>query len=169
MKPQIRRIRADESVPLRALRLQALADAPMAFGSTLAREEAFTDQIWRERARHGAAGEDRVTFVAEAGDRWVGLATGIKETSGDPPRERFALVGMFVVPGARGQGVGSALVEAVTDWARDRGAPRVYLGVTLTNWSAIRLYQRCGFRPTGDRQPLDHTPTVLEMELVREV
>jgi GNAT superfamily N-acetyltransferase len=169
MEPLIRRIRADESVPLRALRLQALADAPMAFGSTLAREEAFTDEIWCERARHGAAGEDRVTFVAEAGDRWVGLATGIKEPSGDPPRARFALVGMFVVPGARGQGVGSALVESVADWARERGAQRVYLSVTLTNWSAIRLYQRCGFRPTGNRQPLDHTPAVLEMEMVREV
>src|SRR5215471_8441736 len=101
MKPLIRRIQADESVPLRTLRLHALADAPMAFGSTLVREEAFADEVWRERARHGAAGEDRVTYVAEDGGRWIGLATGIKETPDDARQARFALVGMFVAPSAR--------------------------------------------------------------------
>ena len=169
MKPQIRRIRADESVPLRALRLQAPADAPMAFGSTLAREEAFTDEVWRERARYSAAGQDRVTYVAEDGDRWIGLVTGMKETSDNPRQMRFALVSMFVEPSARGRGIGTALVEAVTGWARERGAARMYLGVTVTNRPAIRLYERCGFRPTGYEKPLDHTPTVLEMEMVREL
>jgi GNAT superfamily N-acetyltransferase len=169
MPPVIRRIRADESVPLRILRLHALAAAPMAFGSTLAREEAFTDEVWRERARHGATGADRVTYVAEDGNRWIGLVTGIKETSDDPCQARFVLVSMFVEPGARRRGVGTGLVEAVTGWAREQGAARMYLGVTLTNWPAIQLYRRCGFRPTGHRQPLDHTPTLLEMEMVREL
>ena len=169
MTPLIRRIRADESGPLRRLRLQALADAPLAFGSTLAREEAFTDEIWRDRARRGAAGQDGVTFVAEDGDRWVGLATGLREAGDDSRRERFVLVGMFVDPGARGRGVGSGLVQAVAGWARERGAARMYLEVTITNRPAIRLYQGCGFRPTGHRKPLEHTPALLEMEMVREM
>src|SRR5215468_326858 len=108
MKPLIRQIRADESGPLRALRLHALADAPMAFGSTLAREEAFTDEIWRERARHSAVGEDRVTYVAEDADQWIGLVTGMKETSEDARQVRFELHSMFVAPSARGRGVGTA-------------------------------------------------------------
>ena len=57
MTPAIRRIRAEEGPSLRALRLRALADAPMAFGSTLAREEAFTEDEFRARARIARRGE----------------------------------------------------------------------------------------------------------------
>ena len=54
----VRRIRADEALRLRAFRLRALADAPTAFGSTLAREEAFPESVWHERASAGAAGSE---------------------------------------------------------------------------------------------------------------
>lgn len=151
---------------MRALRLQALADTPLAYGSTLARERAFDDAIWHGRARDGAASVDRVTFVAEDEERWVGLVTGmVDEAMGS----RFALVGMFVEPAARGQGIGAALVDAVTDWARERGAAQLYLGVTSTNHEAIRLYHRCGFRPTDQREPLRHTPAETVLEMVRDV
>ena len=50
------------------------------------------------------------------------------------------------------------LVEAITAWARARGAARLYLWVTSTNHPAIALYRRCGFRPTGDVRPVAHTP-----------
>ena len=43
---------------------------------------------------------NRVTFVAEEGERWVGMVTGmIDESNGS----RFTLVGMFVEPAARGR------------------------------------------------------------------
>jgi len=38
---EIRRIRADEGLRLRALRLRALSDSPTAYGSTLASEELY--------------------------------------------------------------------------------------------------------------------------------
>jgi GNAT superfamily N-acetyltransferase len=145
------------------LRLRALADVPEAFGSTLARESAFADTVWVERATHGAAGEDKVSYVAADGDRLVGLATGSLEEG------RFNLFGMFVEPEARRRGVGAALVEAVIGWASDRGATSLYLGVTETNHPAIALYERCGFRPTGTRRPLEHTPALTVLEMVREM
>jgi GNAT superfamily N-acetyltransferase len=165
VNPVVRRIRPDEVERLRALRLRGLGDAPYAFGSTLARESAFADAVWVERAARSAAGEDKVTYVAEDGDRWVGLVTGSLEVEDG----RFHLFGMFVEPDARGRGVGAALVEAVIGWARGHGATRLYLGVTATNDAALRLYERCGFRPTGTRRPLEHTPTLTEIEMVREV
>jgi GNAT superfamily N-acetyltransferase len=138
----------------------------MAFGSTLAREEAFADEVWDERAARGAAGEDQVTYVAEVEGRWVGMAVGLAD---GPDATRLALVGMFVEPDARGRGVGGALVEAVAEWARRRGAAVLSLWVVATNRPAIALYERCGFGPTGRRQPLDHTPALTELEMIREL
>jgi GNAT superfamily N-acetyltransferase len=165
MSLDVRRIRADEGLRLRALRLHALADAPTAFGSTLEREDALTDAVWVERATRGAAGEDRVTYVAEDGGRWVGIVSGLTDDRGSGP----SLVGMFVEASVRGRGVGAALVGAVAGWARTRGAARLYLWVTSTNVAALRLYHRCEFKPTGKQKPLDHTPSLSEVEMVRDL
>jgi hypothetical protein len=80
----IRRIRADEGLRLRDIRLRSLADSPMAYGSTLTREEAYPEAVWHERAANGAAGDKSVTFVAEHDNRLV--ATGLPPiTSGSAP------------------------------------------------------------------------------------
>ena len=169
MTPTIRRIRADEGPALRALRLQALADAPMAFGSTLAQEQAFTDDVWRERAKRGAAGVDGATFIAEHGGRWLGIATGLARDPDVPDDPRPELVGMFVAAEARGHGLGAALVDAVAGWARARGASGLTLWVTVTNTPAVALYDRCGFRPTGECRPLEHCPAVDLIRMARDL
>jgi len=166
--PAIRRIRPDEGPSLRAFRLRALADAPMAFGSTLAREEAFTEDVWRERAEHGASGADRATFVAERDGRWLGIATGLARDPDVPDDLRPELVGMFVATDARGRGVGAALVDAVVGWARERRARGITLWVTDTNTAAVALYTRCGFLATGERKPLDHSPAVESIRMARD-
>src|SRR5712691_10718940 len=75
----VRRVRAEEWERLRAIRLCALADTPMAFGSTLAAEQAQPDEFWRGRAAGGAADDDRATFIAERDGAWVGIATCVLE------------------------------------------------------------------------------------------
>ena len=169
MSPEVRRIRADEGPRLRALRLHALADAPTAFGSTLAREEAFPTSVWNERAARGAADGDGVTFVAEQDDAWVGLVTGLVEDPEDPKRSGPVLVGMFVDRAQRRRGVGAALVESVAAWAGARGAARLFLWVTSSNEPALALYKRCGFRPTGETKPVAHTPTLPKLRMVRDL
>jgi GNAT superfamily N-acetyltransferase len=162
----VRLIRADEGLRLRALRLRALADAPLAFSSTLAEEAAYPDDLWHGRAQRSAAGVEQVTYVAEEEDRWVGMATGL---AGGWRGPATTLVSMFVEPSARRRGLGVALVEEVTAWARGRGMARLHLWVTETNDPAVLLYRRCGFRPTGERQPVEHTPTVAEIEMARDL
>lgn len=169
MKLQVRQIRPEEGLRLRALRLRALADAPMAFGSTLAREEAFPEDVWHERAAGGASGADRVTFIGERDGQWVGLATGLAADPDEPDKGEPLLVGMFVEPVERGRGLGAALVAAVVAWARARGATSLYLWVTATNDSAIALYDKCGFRRTGNQRPVAHSPSLAEIRMVRDL
>lgn len=167
--PAIRRIRADEGPSLRVLRLRALADAPMAFGSTLAKEEAFTDDVWRERAQRGASGVDTITYIAERSGQWLGIATGLARAPENPGDSRPELVAMFVAPEARRCGLGIALVEAVAAWARERKAPGLTLWVTAANEAAVALYTRCGFRRTGETKPLDHAPGVASIRMARDL
>jgi len=168
MTPTIRRIHRHEGPSLRAFRLRALADSPLAFGSTLAREEAFTDDVWRQRAERGASGADNVTFVAEQDRGWLGIATGLASDPDVPDDPRPELVGMFVRPEARGLGIGAALVNAVVDWARKRQATALCLWVTASNAPAVALYEKCGFRRTGESKPLAHSPALALFRMVRD-
>jgi putative acetyltransferase len=61
---------------------------------------------------------------------------------------------MFLLPEARGQGVGCALLDAVLAAAGTRGLERLTLTTRQRYDRAIRLYERAGFRPAGSaREP----------------
>lgn len=126
---------------LREARLAALADAPYAFASTLAREQEFSEATWRDRAASGR------TFGAWRGSSIVGLATGFPAE----PGPGWHLVGMWVAAGSRGQGIADRLVAAVCELARQHAAPSVTLWVTDLNDRARAFYRRLGFTPTGGR------------------
>ncbi|MBV9279825.1 MAG: GNAT family N-acetyltransferase, partial [Chloroflexi bacterium] len=130
----IRQIRADEGEQFRAVRLQAIADSPSAFGSTLAETQARPPAYWAHRAARGAAGEETVLFVAEEAGGWVGVVGGFLEEEGGA--RSVDLVSMWVNPAYRRQGLARQLVERLIAWAHDRGAERVALWVTETNAAA---------------------------------
>ena len=143
---------------LRDVRLAALREAPYAFGSTYAREAAFTEEQWR-----GRINDRSVTFFAylpespePAGLAGVYVPDGVAD-----------VVSMWVRPSARGRRVGEALIGATADWAKARGHDCLLLWVTESNVAARRLYDRCGFALTGARQPLPSDPTLPEVQMRR--
>ena len=142
---------------LRDIRLEALRTAPSAFASSYADEVTRDEAHWRSRSSGGM-------FLAYLPDLTepAGLAGGYQL---DPVT--IELVSMYVRPRARGRGVGEALVAAVTTWAGTRDATSVHLWVTETNTPARRLYQRCGFAPTGEHQPLPSDPNLRELAMRR--
>lgn len=145
---------------LRDIRLEALRDAPDAFDSTYEEQEAFEEGHWRRAISLGG------TFLAYVPELHptepAGLVRGYQETPGT-----VELMSMWVRPRARGDGVGEALVAAVVTWASARNAASVHLWVIETNEYARVLYERCGFSPTGERQPLPSKPGVLEVGMAR--
>lgn len=58
--------------------------------------------------------------------------------------------GVGVVMSARRTGVGEALMRAVHEEARSRGAERVWLEVIDTNLGARALYEKLGYEPVQD-------------------
>ena len=153
---RIRRIRADEADALRAIRLRALEDAPLAFGSTQAREAAFPPERWEEWARDGAAGPGKAWFLAVEPSA-DGAPVGLAFATVDDDTEDAHLYSMWVAPEARGSGAATALVEAVIAWTIAQGARTLHTAVTLGNEPAVRLYTRAGFRDTGSGEPLGHS------------
>jgi GNAT superfamily N-acetyltransferase len=144
-----RRVAREEWVRVRELRLRALAESPDAFGSTHERERSLGRPEWIAWI-DGWEGATNAMFVAESGDRWIGMAVGSR--TGEEADAH--LYGMWVDPTWRGAGVGGRLVEGVTAWARSWGARSVILGVTETNDGAAVFYEHLGFADTGERYPL---------------
>jgi ribosomal protein S18 acetylase RimI-like enzyme len=186
----VREITADDWELMRDVRLAALAESPSAFGSSYAREVAFTEEQWR-----GRISERSVTFFAHEatslapGVRIRGrtaltdsLASSLTEepagaaSAGKEPAGLAGvyvedgaanLVSMWVRPAARGLGAGKALVEAAAAWAKANDFGTLFLWVTESNTSARRLYEGCGFTPTGQRQPLPSDPAIPEIAMSR--
>jgi ribosomal protein S18 acetylase RimI-like enzyme len=143
----VRQLRADEWATLRTVRLAALADAPGAFGSTMARELAFGEAEWRDRAATAP------NFIAWDEDEPVGLVTVIcRQNDGTDAPPEWELVSMWVSPDARGSGAADLLVSAVADVVRAESGQEVALWVADGNDRARAFYLRAGFRPTGLRQ-----------------
>jgi len=156
----VRLLAAADWAELRLARLAALAEAPYAFSSTLAREQEFSEGLWRDRAGSGR------TFGAWAGEAIVGLATGMPAAGGLD----WHLVGMWVSPAWRGTGVADRLVGSVCELAQQHGARLVTLWVTEVNDRAKAFYRRMGFLPTGGRQLVrPDQPEHWETELARQL
>jgi ribosomal protein S18 acetylase RimI-like enzyme len=136
-----RAIPGDEPV-LRALRLEAMTDAPDAFGSTYERELARTVADWQRWLSPNA------TFVLDGSDGPRGIAAGVHDTDDSSV---VHLMAMWVHPTLRGTGAADALVSSVLAWAATEKATVVRLKVEERNDPARRCYERNGFRPTGAR------------------
>lgn len=73
----------------------------------------------------------------------------VAELSAFGRKDGPAEVGMTVVKAWRGRGVGSALMQACVDWAKERGVHKLALQVWPHNDAALRLYEKFGFDREG--------------------
>lgn len=97
-------------------------------------EEAWSDLS--ETVRNGVA------LIAEEDEHAVGFVFCVL---GDVGRKTAHVTDLYVVPEARSRGVGSALLAAIIEPAREAGLDYVSLEVLTRNNEARRLYARLGF------------------------
>jgi ribosomal protein S18 acetylase RimI-like enzyme len=142
----IRRSDRDDWRALKAIRLEALADTPDAYGSTWKENSTWSDAQWKNAAKN------RLYYLAFRDDVVVGMVSG--GLNDMHPGTRW-LYGMYVSPSDRGSGTADRLVATVCAWARREGFDEVYLHVTTSVARARAFYTKLGFRATGETFPMD--------------
>jgi RimJ/RimL family protein N-acetyltransferase len=92
-------------------------------------------------------------FTASVAESIVAVADGqvVAMIHTNVSRHGFGEFGMLVDREWRGRGVGSALIQATIDWAREQGLHKLSLEVFVHNTAAIALYRKCGFVEEGHR------------------
>lgn len=104
--------------------------------------------------------EESAVFLAWQNETAVGVAT-VTTTSGIELGLSAELEDLYVLPQAREQGAGAALIEAVKGWCRGRGCSLVAVVVTPDGQAAhdlIGYYRRRGFVETGRTLLFAHLP-----------
>lgn len=95
----------------------------------------------------GGSWADLITVYGPFGGRWRGWILWALNRGVD--NDRFLVDGICVTRAERGRGVGSLLLAALCDEAREQGYPAIRLDVIDTNWRARALYERHGFTVAG--------------------
>jgi RimJ/RimL family protein N-acetyltransferase len=137
----LRRLRPEDVLLYRQIRLEALTDSPGAFSSILEIEEDRPLDWFATRLA------DAFVLGAFDGPDLMGVA-GFYVQPGPKHAHKGMLWGMYVRPEYRAAGVGRVLVEAIIDHARDH-VEILQLLVVGDNAPARRLYARLGFVEYG--------------------
>lgn len=82
-------------------------------------------------------------FVAEVDGEIVG-GGGIYPTD-SLPADTCELVKMYLLPNARGSGLGRTLIEKSIEWAREAGYKQIYLESMPELKKALEVYAKFGF------------------------
>src|SRR4051794_40539905 len=137
----VHRVTPADAARMRALRLEMLADSPLAFLETLAQAAARSHEDYRRRVVLASTGRQLAQFIADPHPtaRLIGHAGGTVF----PEQPNLTVVfAVYVTPARRGTGVLADLVEAVAQWSRDCGRTELMLEVVVGNDRAVRAYER---------------------------
>jgi ribosomal protein S18 acetylase RimI-like enzyme len=124
------------------------------------RIRAFIDEVLSpERFVEYIAAPDRLVLLAEAGGLAIGYAMLVSEQPQDEDvhaairhRPTVELSKIYVLPDAHGGAVSGMLLAEGLQWARERGAAGVWLGVNQQNARAQRFYAKSGFTVVGTKR-----------------
>jgi ribosomal protein S18 acetylase RimI-like enzyme len=161
----LRRIRVDDWARQRSLRLEMLADTPIAYLESRANAAARPDADWMARVAERVASSTTAQWVLDAGDRFVGTMSCVLDEAGGVVH----VVAVYLSPAYRGRGLLPRMLDEVARWATERGVTMLVLEVARENERAVAAYRRLGFVPTGHTHCHPLYPDITEMEMTRPV
>ncbi|MFJ5958473.1 GNAT family N-acetyltransferase [Paenarthrobacter sp. NPDC092416] len=171
--PRIRRLDPGDWQLLKTVRLEMLADTPMAYVESLKAARRQTDSQWQERAS-AMSGDSSVTLIADAGvegSRICGLMRVVVKHPQDELRPLQAmLISVYVAPEHRGLGLADELLREACHTAKtELSAVFLELGVHEDNSRAMSFYERHGFHATGASRPYPLDASKLELTMERRL
>lgn len=173
----IRPTTEDDWEQVRALRLEMLADTPLAYAETRGHALELTESEWRLRGARGLTDHGTSLVAIDESGRWIGAMAGFIPDAAEGADDAAAdaasgplLVGVYVAPDVRGRaaGVTDALLERIEAWARTHG-DTLTLHVHEDNSRAIAAYESRGFERTDVEIPYNLDPAKLEYEMVKRL
>jgi ribosomal protein S18 acetylase RimI-like enzyme len=143
----IRKLQPHESTIYREVRLACLKNVPEYFGSTYEEEVLNPKFMFETFIENGSP--DHVMFGAFEEERLVGI-TGFNRMARQRAMHRGELVQVYVDSNYRGQNIGEKLIRRTLEYAFALdGIEQVQLSVIAANQSAIKLYEKVGFKTFG--------------------
>ena len=137
----IRILQFDDWLRWKQLRKESILLCPEAFSSSVAEEEALSDQQFQNWITKNAI------FGAFNDDQLIGTA-GFFQMELAKEKHRGVLFSVYVTPNERQKGIAHQLVERVIQEAK-KHVIQIHLKVVSSNSSAVHLYQRHGFEVYG--------------------
>lgn len=128
-----------DGAPVLAL-IEELFEPPGAF------PHGYTPERGREGFRNAVSSRDADILLAVDGDLIIGMASVYKDYLSIRDGWRCWLQDLVVTKTHRSRGVGKALLDAASDWARGRGCTHLDLSSGLGRIEAHRFYEREGMQ-----------------------
>src|SRR5512141_1310040 len=145
-KVLVREAKPADAIPFRELRLGALQDSPTAFSADYQKNLSHPFKHWVEMLTMQP--EESTILLAIHEGKLIGM-TGIVRGNSPKTRHSAMIWGVYVKPEWRGMHIAEELIQSCLKWAKARKIVLAKLGVVSVNTSAIRCYERCGFKVYG--------------------
>ena len=141
----IREARLADVQQYRKLRLDALQESPTAFSGDYLVSLNQPMSFWENRLRVDEFG---CILFAEHAQQLIGM-TVIRQRESPKTKHGADILSVYVRPEWRGLHIAEGILDACAEWAKARSVVILKLGVMASNSSAVRLYERCGFKIYG--------------------
>jgi len=159
---EIRLVQPEEALSLQAIRLRALAEAPWAFGSTLAEEKELPLAHWQTVAKQSQQSPFWLAWHNEVSTtNPVGIIGVIYPDPNVAHANQPKLISLWVAPEARRKHIGQALVQAAEHWASKLPCNKMGLWVSDENPKAMPFYHSLGYEVTGVSRPKRNSGAML--------